>query len=249
MRFFTLFLCFLFFIGACNHNSKSKELKTAQFYFEKANHYKNRGDEIKALEYLSNIRKKFFYSSYSKKALLMTADIYFDQEKYQQAVQTYKKYKLFYSENQDYVLYQLGLSYKNQLPNRVEHDLSLTAPALSAFEQLIALKGDSTYKKKALKARQEILDKKAERELKIALFFKTQGWDKAGLKRIQYFIKHYPNSLLMPQALLAGFELAKKLNQNPEEFKKRLLKKYPKSPEVKSLTNNSFLILMRKKLL
>ena len=247
MRFFTLFLCFLFFIGACNHNSKSKELKTAQFYFEKANQYKNRGDDVKALEYLFKLRKKFFYSSYGQKALLMTADIYFDQEKYQQAAQIYKKHKLFYSENQDYVLYQLGLSYTNQLPKRAEHDLSLTAPALLAFEQLIALKGDSAYKKKALKARQEILDKKAEREFKTALFFKTQGWNKAGLKRIQYFIKHYPNSSLMPQALLAGFELAQKLDQNPEKFKNRLLKEYPKSPEVKSLTNNSFFI--RKKIL
>lgn len=247
MRFFILFICFVSLIGACNHNSKSKESKSVKFYFEKASFYKNKGNEIKALEYLSKIRKKNFYSPYRKKALLMTADIYFEQEKYQQAVQAYKKRLLFSSENQAYVLYQLGLSYKKQLPKRAEHDLSLTAPALSTFEKVTALKGDSIYKKKALKAKQEILDKKAERELKTALFFKSQGWNEAGLKRIQYFIKHYPNNSLMPKALLAGFEMAQKLDQKPEKFKERLLKEHPQSPEVKSLTKKSF--LNRKKLL
>ena len=238
----------LFFVS-CAHNLKSKKVETAQFYFEKASRYKERGDNIKALENLTKIRQRFFSSSYNQKALLMTADIYFDQKKYPQAVQTYQKYLSLYFQKRDYVLYQLGLSYKNQLPKRAEHDLSLAVPALKAFDQLLALKKKSPYKQKTLTARQEILDKKAERELKTALFFKTQGWYQAGFKRTQYFIKHYPKSPFLPKALLTAFELAQKLNQNPEQFKERLLKEYPKSPSAQFLKNNSFFSLIKQKIL
>ena len=233
----------------CTHSSQLKETKNAQFYFERAKHYKEKGDNIKALENLAKIRQNFFYSPYNRKALLMTADIYFDQKKYHQAAQTYKQHQSLYAPQQAYVLYQLGLSYKNQLPDRSEHDLSLATLALAAFDQLLALKEKSPYKQKALKAKQEILDKKAERELKIALFFKTQGWYKAGFKRVQYFIKHYPKSFLMPKALLTAFELAQKLDQNPEEFKQRLLKEYPQSPSAQSLNRNSFLFLIQQRIL
>ena len=232
----------------CAH--KSKEAQTAPFYFEKAKNYKKKGDYTKALENLMQIRQKFFSSPYNRKALLMTADIYFEQEKYQQSAQTYKKYQSLYPQKKDYVLYQLGLSYKNQLPRRSEHDLSLAQPGLKAFDQLLALKPSSPYKQKALKARQEIEDKKAERELKTALFFKTQGWRKASLKRIQYFIKHYPKSPLLAKALLTGFKLSQKLKLDPEPFKKRLLKEFPQSHEVRSLNESpSFFSVIKQKIL
>ena len=251
MRFFLVCLGFFSVILGCAHSSHLTKSKSARFYFEKAISYKNKGDNIKALENLTKIRQEFFYSPYNQKALLLTADIYFDQEKYSQSAQTYDKYQQFYSEQKDYVLYQLGLSYKNRLPARAEHDLSMAEPALSAFEQLLALKEESPYKKKALTAKQEILNKKAERELKTALFFKTQAWYQAGLKRTQYFIQHYPKSPLFPKALLTAFELAQELNQQPmaEAFKKRLLEEYPQSPSAQSLSGNSFFFLMKQKIL
>ena len=236
-------------LWACEHSSKSKEVKTAKFYFEKAQNYKKRKDNIKALESLTKIRQKFFFSPYNKKALLMTADIYFDQKKYQQAVQTYKKYQSRYSQKKDYVLYQLGLSYKNQLPERSEHDLALALPALEAFDQLLALKTQSPYKKKALKAKQEVLDKKAERELKVALFFKTQAWYQASFKRIKYFILFYPKSPLMPKALLTAVELAEKLNEDTEPFKRRLLEEYPQSSSAQNLEKKSFFSIIKQKVL
>ena len=250
MRFFLFFAGFIPLLWNCAHQPHLNKTKTAQSYFEKAGDYRKRGDHIKALENLTKIRQKFFSSPYNKKALLMAADIYFDQAKYQQAAQSYKKYQSLYSQNRDYALYQLGLSYKNQLPRRAEHDLSMAEPALKDFDRLLALKEKSPYKQKALKARQEIMDKKAERELKIALFFKAQAWYQASFNRMQYFIKHYPKSPLLPKALLGAFELAQKLKRDPAPFKERLLKEYPQSPSAKSLgNNNSFLFLIQQKIL
>ena len=249
MRFFLIL--FLFFTS-CVHKSK-KEENNPKSHYDEALQKKDRGSYIDALEILTELRKKFFYSRYNQKALLLTADIYFTQYKYPLAVESYKKHLNLYPDKQkDYVLYQLGLSYKNQLPHRAEHDLSLAEPALKAFDALLNLKTSSPYKEKAQKEKQEIEEKKASRELKAALFFKGQGWHKASLKRVQDFIKNYPKSRLLPKALLTGFQLAGLLNKNPEEFKTHLIKSYPDSEEAKSLqekNTDSFFSQWKKKLL
>ena len=79
----------------------------------KALYYQNKSNYIKALEELRELRTRFFYSHYNQKAVLLTADIYFEKEKYNLASQFYKKHLNFYPDKQkDYVLYRLGLSYK-----------------------------------------------------------------------------------------------------------------------------------------
>ena len=230
---FLLLLSVLF--TSCIHNPKKGEF-SPKVYFDKALYYKEKRNYIEALEKLRELRKYFFYSSYNQKALLLTADIYFAQDKYPQAAESYEKHLNLYPKKQkDYVLYQIGLSYKNQLPHRSDHDLSQAQPALKAFNALLNLKGDSPYKAKTQIEKQNILDKKASKELKIAVFYKKQEWNQASFNRIQYFIKNYPNSPLMPKALLEGFQLAKLLNKNPEEFKEKLIKNYPDSQEIKAI--------------
>ncbi len=227
-----------FILSSCIHSSKQgKEGAGPKFYFDQAVRYKEQAHYSRALEKLKELRQRFFYSRWNQKALLLSGDIYFAQGKYPQAVQSYEKHLSLYPKKQpDYVLYQIGLSYKSQLPYRSEHDLSLAEPALKAFNKLLGLKPPSPYKPKAQKERQSVLDKKADKELKTALFFKSQGWSAAAFKRVQYFIKNYPKSPLLPKALLAGFQLAGQLNKNPKEFKKTLLSNYPNSPEAQSIS-------------
>ena len=234
MRFF-LFLPLI--LTGCIHSSqKQKKERGPGFYFDRAVYYKEKTNYMKALEQLKELRKQFFYSSYNQKALLLTADIYFAQDKYSQAAQSYEKHLDLYPDTKtDYVLYQIGLSYKNQLPYRSENDLSLAEPALRAFNALLNSNTASSYKEKAKIEKQQILDKKASKELKAALFFKGQGWSEASFNRIQYFIKNYPKSPLMPKALLAGFQLAAALDKSSEEFKKKLINNYPNSPEAQTV--------------
>ena len=238
-------LLILFFLTSCHTFEKEKKEVSAKIYFDKAIHYKNKKNYRKALENLNQLKKHFFYSKYDQKALLLIADIYFAQEKYSQAALSYKKhFKLYPKMQKNYVLYQMGISYKNQLPKRVDYDLSLAAPALKAFDSLLNLKKPSPYKEKVKIEKQNILDKQASKELKTALFYKKQGWKQASLHRIQFFIKNYPKSPLMPTALLTGFELAHLLDKNPKKFKENLIKKYPDSKEAKSILkikkNSSF---------
>lgn len=250
MSFFLI--VFLTFTG-CSLNSKQKKEHSPKFYFDKAVYYKKKTNYPLAFKNLTKLKQQFFYSSYNEKALLLTADIYFAQQKFPLAVQSYEKHLRLYPQKQkDYVLYQMGLSYKNQLPHRSDHDLSLAEPALQAFNKLLKLKPHSSYRKKAQSEKQKILDKQASRELKTAFFFKSQGWNKAGLKRIQHLIKVYPKSPLIPKALLTGFQLAQILNKDTKEFKNQLIKNYPNSKETKTIlqkTKPSFVSTWKQKLL
>ena len=237
---------FFYSLFGCQHTSNEK--KTAKYYFEKATKYRKKRNYPEALNSLFSIRKNFFESPYNQKALLMTADIYFDQKKYPQAIIGYKKYqKIYGSTDQAYVLYQISVSYINQLPKRAEYDLSLADSALSKIEELLSL--NSTYQEKALKMKQDLINKKVEKKLKIILFFEKLGWYKAGLKRAKTLLSFYPNSPLKPQILLASVKLAEKAQEDPSSFKTELLEKYPESSSAKALQNRSFLTQIKEKIL
>ena len=243
---FSFYFLPFFILTSCQNTSK--KIQTAEYYFKKAEKYKKKQNYPEALNHLFSIRKNFFESPYNQKALLMTADIHFDQKKYPQAVIGYKKYQKFYgSADQAYVLYQISLAYKNQLPKRADYDLSLANSALLTIEKLLSL--NSPYQEKALKMKQEILNKKVEKELKAVLFFEKLGWHKAGLKRAKKLLSLYPNSPFKPKILLASFHLAEKTKEDSSSFKKELLEKYSESPSAKALQDKSVLSQMKRNFL
>ena len=135
MKFLSLLLPAL--LLSCSTASK-KESQPAEYYFNRALKYKKSGSVDLALENLSQIRRNFFDSPYNQKALLLTGDIYFDNDKPKLALQSYKKYQRFYPDSQkEYVLYQMALCYKEQLPSWAENDLSPADSALSILQDLL----------------------------------------------------------------------------------------------------------------
>ena len=131
-------------------------------------------------------------------------------------------------------MYHLGLAYKKQLPSRDDQDLSQAEPAVKAFEALLNLKISSPYKEKARKERQALLDKKASKDLKAALFYRSQNWNQAAFLKIEAFLKKYPKSPLQSKALLEAFRLAELLKKPSKLFKEKLIKNYPNSKEAKA---------------
>ena len=251
MKFFFVLLPLL--LPSCKHFSSDSKKQSASYYFERAKKYKEKQNYPEALNQLFSIRKGFFDSPYNQKALLMTADIQFEQEKYPQAITGYKKYqKLYGAADQAYVLYQMSLAYKNQLPKKADYDLSPANKALLKAGELLKL--NSSYQEKALKIKQEVLNKKLEKEVKTILFFEKLGWNEAGLKRAERLLSLHPNNYLEPKILLASVRLAEKSQQDPSAFEKELLKKYPKSAYTKSLQkrvhqNKSFIKTIKEKIL
>ena len=247
MRYLSLFLFLFCVLPACQHSSK--QAKTAKHYFEQAKKYKKKRNYTEALKALFSVRKNFLESSYNQKALLMTADIHFEQKKYPQALKSYEKYtKIYGSTDRAYILYQMSLAYKNQLPSRPDYDLELVDKALSTIEELLSL--NSSYQSSALKLKQELLQKKQKKELKAILFFEKLDWYRAGLKRAKRFLARYPNSPFKAELLLASVRLAEKSEADPTPFRKELLENHPESKETKLLLKpKSFLTKTIEKLL
>ena len=222
-------------LTGCAHNPKAP--LSAKGHYEKALKQKEGGKPAQALETLQELRKNFVYSPYARPARLLTADIHFAMENYQQALEGYQSFqKIYPSVQAAYVLYQLGQSAARQLPDRPDLDLSIGDLAIKYFQALLNLpSGAGDYKKKAADGIKAIRLMKAEKEFKTAAFYKRRGWKKASLKRFGELIERYPESPLLPQALLHGFQLAEDLGQPSDSFKKRLLKGFPGSKEARSL--------------
>ena len=232
-----LLICFLL-LSSCSHFSLgargSVKKGSAKFHFKKANFYKNKRHYQRALSHIQELRRQHPYSEYSDKVFILSGDIYFKQKKYKEAMLSYEKHLTFYPiVRRDYVLYQLGLSYKNQLPRRAVNDLSLSEEALEYF----ALIEDPEFKKKAQKQKGLIEERRAEKALRACEFFRKIGFKKIALKRVKDFKKRFPGSQFLSQALKIGYEMAYDLKQDTSSFKDEILKNHPKSEAAKFVEN------------
>ena len=217
---------------SCSHTEK--DTVPAKTLYETALKQKEKKQYIQALETLTKLRKQFIYSPYSAQAQKLMADIYFEREDYTAATKEYKKLlKLYPKTDRDHALYQLGLAHLNRLPKTADRDISLGKKALKYFRELVQLKGQSPYKKKARERMKSLLALQAEKEFKIAVFYKRRGLKRASLKRLEHLFKKYPESPRIPQALLLASQIAE--GGKALKFKNRLLKKFPDSPSAGAL--------------
>ena len=225
-------IIFLFLFTSCSHFSLSKRSSLdegdAKFHFEEASRLNEEGRYQKALDHLKKLRREYIYSEYSDKVSVMLGDVYFKQKKYKEASLAYERHLSFYpTVRRDYVLYSLGMSYKKQLPKRVDQDLNLSEEVLDYFDLIQS----PEYKEKALKERKDIEERLAQKALKAIQFFKKTGSKKIALKRVKDFVDRYPGSEVFPQVLKIGYEVSYDLKEDGTFFKDKLLKDYPVSPE------------------
>lgn len=223
------------FIINCAHIPTLNK-KDPNSYLQQALYYKNQGNYTEALNRLNQFQKQFSYNIYSQKALLIKGDVYFEQGAYELAASTYNQHlKLYPGINTARILYQIGLAYKAQLPAKDDQDISFAKPALQAFRKLLDLKKTSKYTKQALKELQELQNRQVRKSFKQALFYKSQKWNQAAFKRLQFLLKTQANSPIRPQILLEAYMLAKDTGHDSEIFKQELKSRYPVSKSRQSL--------------
>ena len=230
---FLLTILALPFLLSCSHTQKG-ETTSAKSIYELALKQKEKSRFVEALETLRKLRKHFVHSSYSARARLLMGDIYFEMADYTLAEEEYKRFLKVYSlDKKDYALYQLGLTHLKRLPKTADRDISHAKKALKYFRELESLKGSNPYKKMAQKHIHFLLSLQAEKEFKIAVFYKRRGRKDASIKRLEYIFHQYPKSPLIPKALLLAWQMSE--GENATQFKSRLLKQFPTSPEAAQL--------------
>lgn len=232
-------MCFALTGLSCSHTEKQQP-KSAKAFYETALQQKQSKNYTDALETLRNLRKKFFYSAVSAKGRLLMGDIYFETGDFRPAENEYKMFLKIHPESEEgtaHALYYLSLSYMKRLPDTADRDISVSDKALKYLHQLTGLKNSGPYQTKAKARIQSLLNLKAEKEFKTAVFYHRTGRLKASMKRARRILSAYPKSPLIARVLFLAYQMSE--GERASEFKNRLLRDFPQSRPAKRLKKQS----------
>lgn len=230
---FVLFLTVFYLIGPSSHtkaqdlNPTSKKVSQkniappknsesfAEKLYNKALKLQKAYRYTEAISILEDLKSKYPYSAFVKKARLKIADIHIDAKNFIQAQYSYQAYfELHPTDPQaDYIIFQIGYSIYKQIPQSYDRDLSLAQDAIRTFDQLLLRFPNSSHKEEALKLKKKLTTKKIQKDLYIAKFYFKYKHYLAALKRFQNFMTSYPKASLFPEALAGAAHSAKKLNE------------------------------------
>ncbi len=125
---------------------------------------------------------------------LRIADIHFEREDFIEAQNGYQYFKELHPTHPriDYVTYQLGMSFFNQLPSTIDRDLQLAQKAILYFDEVTTSHSTSSYAAKAKEYKEKAVKMLAEKENYIAHFYFICDKYGSALGRYEEIIKTYP---------------------------------------------------------
>lgn len=159
-------------------------------------------EDVKASQYDSAINKfrvlknKFPYSKYSIEAKLRIADVYFLQEYFAEAAQSYEAFRDLHPKHEKvpYAMFRVGKSYYSDLPGEIARDLSSGYRAIDAFNEFLKRYPDAPEAEEARKSVAEIKRILAEKELYIARFYLRQDLFKSAKGRLEKILEMFPDT-------------------------------------------------------
>lgn len=230
-------LIFLNLLFSCASDEKNADTPEAAFKIAK-----EFDDDEKyhiAISRYTDVKNKFPYSSYATDAELAIADVHFKSEEYEEAQISYQNFRELHPRHPkiDYVIFRIGLSYFQQLPETIDRDISLAKDAIYSFSELLKKYPNSGYAAEAKDYRKKSQTMLNEKELYIAdFYFKQKEFDSALLRYVSSF-KKYPDTDLQARSLAGAIRSSAKLFD--EEVRKTyadiLFKQFPDSDEAKQI--------------
>lgn len=191
LRIFFSILILATIIG-CAHDQG--ERKSAQVLFDEATLFASKGKVEKATQTFMEVRTYYPGDELARKALLATADLKFDEALYDEALESYKEYRLLYPTDTDafYSLYKIGMCYFKQM-NGFDRDQTQSVRAMNTFKDFINSYPNSPYvsdaREKLSSARLNI----AKHYIYIGKFYLKKKNKEAACKRFQEVKRQYPD--------------------------------------------------------
>lgn len=194
--------CLGFLLSGCS-SSEKKEGEDAKFLFESAKRFADASRHDLAIEKFGEVKNKFPYSKYAVQAELAIADVYFKDESWVESQAAYTLFRELHPKHEkiEYVLFQIGMSYYNQLPSTMDRDLTVAKPAIKAFDELKREFPRSSYNKEADEKKRAALRLLMEKEIYIADFYFVRSKWKSAIDRYTDFLAINPFEDLIPHAL------------------------------------------------
>ncbi|MCF6245858.1 MAG: outer membrane protein assembly factor BamD [Desulfobacula sp.] len=155
-----------------------------------------------ALKAYTDLKDWYPFSKYATLAELKIADSHFRLEEYGEAIVAYEEFEKMHPKNEaiPYVIYQIGLSWFNQL-GTIDRDHTPAKKALTHFNRLVDQFPLDEYAQKASEHYKKCMANLSGHELYVADFYMRTQKYKAALNRYEYLIKTYPDSKEGQQAL------------------------------------------------
>lgn len=217
--------------------SSDKVGSTAEEAFAIAQEFDQKDRYTVAIQRYSDVKNKFPYSSYATLAELAIADVHYRSEAYPEAQVSYQNFRELHPRHPriDYVIFQVGMSYYQQLPDTFDRDIALANDAVYSFNELIRRFPNSEYFQQAQEYRRKSFTMLNEKELYVADFYFKQKVYLSALLRYESSYKKYPGFGLEPRSLLGAVKSANKLEdrEKQSQYYSLLTTKFPESEEAK----------------
>jgi outer membrane protein assembly factor BamD len=184
---------------------------------------------IEAREAFRKIVERHPNTSWAPRARFLIGEAFYREAEFDKAVKEFETFLSFYPRHQiaDLVQYRLAMSYYDQL-KPVEQDQGLTVKATEQFKKLVKEYPDSRYATDALAKIDICRGRLAQKEVWVATYYFAQGNPSAARQRLEFVIKEYPRTLVIPEALytLAEVNFAEGKNQEGMDLLRQLANDY-----------------------
>jgi outer membrane protein assembly factor BamD len=184
---------------------------------------------IEARDAFRKIAERHPNSSWAPRARFLVGEAFYREAEFDKAVKEFETFLAFYPRHQiaDLVQYRLAMSYYDQL-KPVEQDQGLTVKAIEQFKKLVKDYPESRYATDALAKIDICRGRLAQKEVWVATYYFAQGNPSAARQRLEFVLKEYPRTLVIPETLytLAEVNFAEGKNREAVELLRQLANDY-----------------------
>lgn len=187
---------------------------------------------VEATEVFKQLLDDYPDSQERVKALLLLGNTNYKRQEYQEAKLNYQRFIELYPAHPevDHAHYYKAMS-DYRLSEIATRDQTATRNALDAFDNLIKAFPKSPYREKAVRRKNECIEKLAKNLFEIGKFYYRTGNYESAIKRLQSLMEQYPEQQFIDEAvfLLAESYYQEQNYAKAVEIYNQLLQQYPKS--------------------
>jgi outer membrane protein assembly factor BamD len=162
----------------------------------------NKGQSKSAISKFSEVERKYPYSSFATKAILMQAYASYRAARWDDAIIAANRFITLHPGHRDtgYAYYLIAVSNYNKIADR-KRDQSATKQALAALEEVAERYPGTAYAADATQKAVVARDHLAGHEMEVGRYYYSERSYLAGINRFKRVITEYRNSSQTPEAL------------------------------------------------
>jgi outer membrane protein assembly factor BamD len=208
-------------LSACGFFSQEEEIeveaRSAQDIYLNAEQMLADGDAEDAGRMFDQVERLYPYSSWAKRAMMMSAFSYYEAGLYDDSRAAAGRYLDFFPADKDaaYAQYLIALSYYDQIVD-VGRDQGNTFEALQELRETVERYPDSEFAKPAELKFDLALDQLAGKEMEIGRYYLKRGHYVAAINRFRVVVEDYQTTTHTPEALFRLVECFMSLGLDAE---------------------------------